>query len=159
MIYMPQIRLYELLLDIPKDHIQEIWEVSYILPTSTSKPHYIVIFKDSTSLCTCMLIVNQGMPCRHQYRIFLQSAKVIFHLDFIHTRWFEAVPTADIINKIIISQEIQSNLLTLHHIERLMTANVYTATVKETVNKKILKYLTLNIIEQKVNHQKDINHQ
>ena len=83
---MPQIRLYELLLDIPEDNIQEIWEVSYVSITSTSKPHYVVVFTDCTSLCTCMLIINQGIPCRHQYRIFLQSTKAIFHLEFIHLR-------------------------------------------------------------------------
>ncbi|CAB4419433.1 unnamed protein product [Rhizophagus irregularis] len=107
---MPQIQLHELLLNIPEDNIQKIWEVSYVSIISTSKPHYVVVFTDYTSLCTCMLIINQGMP-------------------------FE--PSAETIVKIIISQGIQSDLLPLHHIERLRISNVYTETVRETVNKKI----------------------
>jgi len=89
----PQIKLRELLLGIDHKEIQEIWEVSYIAASSTSKPHYVVILKDMTLLCTCMYIINQGMPCRHQYRILLQSNKAIFHIGFIHSRWFESIPT------------------------------------------------------------------
>jgi hypothetical protein len=80
----PQIKLQELLSDIDHKEIQEIWEVSYIAASSTSKSHYVVILKDMTLLCTCMYIINQGMPCRHQYRILLQSNKAIFHMGFIH---------------------------------------------------------------------------
>jgi hypothetical protein len=40
-----------------------------------------------------MQIVNQRMLCRHQYRILIQSTKAIFHLSFIHSRWFESIPS------------------------------------------------------------------
>jgi len=88
----PQIKLRELLLDIDQREVQEMWEVNYIAATSTSKPHYVVVLEDMTLVCTCMYIINQGMPCRHQYRILLQSNKAIFHMGFIHTRWFESIP-------------------------------------------------------------------
>jgi hypothetical protein len=82
----PQIRLQNLLLDINSDEIQEIWEVYYITVTfSTSIPHYVVILKDSTSFCTCMYIINQGMLCWHQYWVLLQSSNAIFHMSFIHS--------------------------------------------------------------------------
>jgi len=42
-------------------------------------------------LCTYMYIINQRMPCQHQYQILLQSNKVIFHIGFIYTRWFESM--------------------------------------------------------------------
>ncbi|EXX73909.1 hypothetical protein GLOIN_2v1475381 [Rhizophagus irregularis DAOM 181602=DAOM 197198] len=87
----PQIRLQELLSNIDNNEIQEIWEVHYITMTSlTAKPHYVAILADSTSFCTCMYIINQGMPCRHQYQVLLQSDKALFHMGFIHTRWFES---------------------------------------------------------------------
>ncbi|CAB4421546.1 unnamed protein product [Rhizophagus irregularis] len=80
-----QIRLQDLLSDINSDEIQEIWEIYYITVTSsTSTSHYVVILKDSTIFCTCMYIINQGMPCRHQYRVLLQSSKAIFYMGFIH---------------------------------------------------------------------------
>jgi len=62
-----QIRLQELLLGINHKEIQEIWEVNYIVTSSTSKSHYVVILKDMILLCTCIYIINQGILYRHQY--------------------------------------------------------------------------------------------
>ncbi|CAB4416974.1 unnamed protein product [Rhizophagus irregularis] len=80
--------------------------------TSIFKPYYVVVFTDCTSLYTS-----------------------IFHLEFIYSCWFEVASSAEIIGKIIISQGIQSDLLALHHIERLRISNVYIETVRETVNR------------------------
>ncbi|CAG8659587.1 12802_t:CDS:2 [Cetraspora pellucida] len=88
----PQIRLRELLLDILDDDILEIWEVFYIGINLTAKSYYVVILKDSTVLCTCIQIINFGMSCRHQYRIFIQSSIAVFHLGLIHMRWFKSIP-------------------------------------------------------------------
>jgi hypothetical protein len=41
------------LLGIDHKKIQEIWEVDHIAVSSTSKPHYVVILRDMTLLCTC----------------------------------------------------------------------------------------------------------
>ncbi|CAB4384521.1 unnamed protein product [Rhizophagus irregularis] len=79
-----QIHLKELFNNIPYNNIKEIWEVSYIASKS-SKSHYVIILEDSTLLCTCMFIVNQGMLCHHQYRVLIQSEKAIFHMSLIHT--------------------------------------------------------------------------
>ncbi|CAB5391936.1 unnamed protein product [Rhizophagus irregularis] len=56
---LPQIRLYELILDISVNDFQKLWEFSYIATTSSSPttPHYVVIFKDSSSICTCMITI------------------------------------------------------------------------------------------------------
>ena len=54
----PQIRLQELLLGINHKEIQEIWKVNYIVTSSTSKSHYVVILKDMTLLYTYMYIIN-----------------------------------------------------------------------------------------------------
>jgi hypothetical protein len=82
-----QIRLQDLLSNLNNNEIQEIWEVSYItITSSTAKPHYVAILADATSFCTCMNIINQGMPCQHQYRIQLQFDKAVFYIGFIHMR-------------------------------------------------------------------------
>ncbi|CAB4382806.1 unnamed protein product [Rhizophagus irregularis] len=64
----PQIRLRDLLSGISYNDINKLWEVSYIA-SKISKSHYVVILEDSTILCTCMFIVNQGMICRHQFKV------------------------------------------------------------------------------------------
>src|SRR2546430_5647009 len=134
----PQIRLQELLSGVDNTEIQEIWEVHYItITSSTAKPHYIVILSDSTLFCTCMYIINQGMPCQHQYWILLQSGKVLFHMGFIHTRWFESMPS-ETSNYIIIAQgnKTYSNK-PLHYIDQIRADNVYTPTIKKRADKRI----------------------
>ncbi|CAG8705235.1 9916_t:CDS:2, partial [Scutellospora calospora] len=55
-----------LLSGISNIEIQEIWEVSHIAMNSTSKPHYVVILKDSTLLCTSQGIKSfTSVPLYH----------------------------------------------------------------------------------------------
>ncbi|CAG8818372.1 33122_t:CDS:2 [Gigaspora margarita] len=132
----PQIQLKELLSGISNNEVEEIWEVFYVGVTSTSKSHYVVIFKDSTLLCICMQIINLGMQCRHQYQIFIQSPNAIFYLGLIHTRWFRSIPSE--IEYVTISQGIKIYTSTpLYHIHQIRTANVYTPTIKECIDKKV----------------------
>src|ERR1043165_9979961 len=140
-----QIKLRELLLDIDHKKIQEIWEVSYIAASSTSKPHYVVVLEDMTLLCTCMYIINQGMPCRHQYRILLQSNKAICHMGFIHTRWFESIPP-ETDNYIMIAQGTKAYTTnSLRHINQMRPANTYTSNIRENVNKKLKFGTTMSV--------------
>ncbi|CAB5122944.1 unnamed protein product [Rhizophagus irregularis] len=135
----PQIRLRELLNSISYNDITEIWEVSYIA-SKTSKSHYVVILKDATLLCTCMFIVNQGMICRHQFRVLIQSDNVIFHISHIHTRWFNLSsdpPTNSTGFITIVNGEKNHTTIPLSYMNQLRTDNIYTPTIREKVNKKI----------------------
>ncbi|PKY59582.1 hypothetical protein RhiirA4_430506 [Rhizophagus irregularis] len=135
---MPQIRLQDLLSNLDNTEIQEIWEVSYItITSSTAKPHYVAILADATSFCTCMNIINQGMPCRHQYRILLQSDKAVFHMGFIHTHWFESMPSETSRYATIAQGNKTYSIKPLHYIDQIRTGNVYTSTIKKTADKRI----------------------
>src|SRR2546421_2281345 len=87
--------------------------------------------QDSTLLCTCMFIVNQGMLCRHQYRILIQSDKAIFHTSLIHTRWFNTIPSDSIGFITIVNRERKHTTIPLNYITHLRTNNVYTPVIKE----------------------------
>ncbi|CAG8605363.1 7360_t:CDS:1, partial [Cetraspora pellucida] len=103
----------------------------------TAKSHYVVILKDSTVLCTCMQIINFGMLCRHQYRIFIQSSIAVFHLGLIYTRWFKSI-LFEANQHITIFQGIKNfTPAPLHYINQIQTANIYTSTIKENVDKKV----------------------
>ncbi|CAB4407071.1 unnamed protein product [Rhizophagus irregularis] len=160
-----QIRLQNLLSDINSDKIQEIWEIYYITVTSsTSTPHYVVILKDSTLFCTCMYIINQGMPCRHQYRVLLQSSKAIFHMSlFIHVvstkfRHFSISPTCQnplvspaTLNYIIVAQGNKDyTTKALYYINQIRSANIYTSNIKEKVSKKIEFGSTMSVAKTSV---------
>jgi hypothetical protein len=142
----PQIRLNELLFSVSYDDIQELWEVSRITstPENPCRPHYIIILNDSTILCTCMQIVNQGMLCRHQYRILIQSSKAIFHLSFIHSRWFESIPS-ETMNITIINGKTNYEAIPLRYISQIRYDNVYTPAVREHVNKKAQYGTTMSL--------------
>ncbi|CAG8751482.1 13001_t:CDS:2, partial [Rhizophagus irregularis] len=104
----PQIRLRELLIDIDEKEIQEIWEVNYIAASSSTKPHYVVIFGDMTLLCTS-----------------------VFHMGFIHTRWFGSIlPETN--NYITINQGTTTYTTnSLQYINQMRTANTYTSIIRE----------------------------
>ncbi|CAG8765744.1 3036_t:CDS:1, partial [Rhizophagus irregularis] len=143
--------LQDLLSDINSDEIQEIWEIYYITVTSSiSIPHYVVILKNSTLFCTCMYIINQRIPCRYQYRILLQSSKAIFHMGFIHPRWYESIPT-ETTNYIIVAQGNKDyTTKALYYIDQIQSANVYTSNIKERVNKKIEFGSTISVAKTSV---------
>ncbi|GBC50891.1 hypothetical protein GLOIN_2v1873618 [Rhizophagus irregularis DAOM 181602=DAOM 197198] len=148
----PQIRLRELLNSISYNDITEIWEVSYIA-SKTSKSHYVVILKDVTLLCTCMFIVNQGMICRHQFRVLIQSDNVIFHISHIHTRWFNLSsdpPTNSTGFITIVNGEKNHTTIPLSYMNQLRTDNVYTPTIREKVNKKIQYGATMSIAKTSI---------
>ena len=132
----PQIRLRDLLDSIPHNNIQELWEVSYIASKS-STPHFVVILGDSTLLCTCMAIINQGLLCRHQYRIFLQSNIATFHISLLHTRWFNSIPTNTTNFVTIVRGEKNSTNIPLIYIKQMRSDNVYTPVIREHISKKI----------------------
>ncbi|CAB5093278.1 unnamed protein product [Rhizophagus irregularis] len=148
----PQIRLRELLNGISYNDITEIWEVSYIA-SKTSKSHYVVILKDATLLCTCMFIVNQGMICRHQFRVLIQSDNAIFHISHIHTRWFNLSsdpPTNSTGFITIVNGEKNHTTIPLSYMNQLRTDNVYTLTIREKVNKKIQYGATMSIAKTSI---------
>ena len=88
-----------------------------------------------------MFIVNQGMLCRHQFRILIQSNKVIFHISLIHTQWFNSNPSDSTGFLTIVNGEIKHTAIPLSYMNVLRTENVYTPIIKEQVSKKI-KYGT-----------------
>ncbi|CAB4420234.1 unnamed protein product [Rhizophagus irregularis] len=140
----PQIRLRDLLSGISYNDINELWEVSYIA-SKISKSHYVVILEDSTILCTCMFIVNQGMICRHQFRVLIQSEKAIFHISHIHARWFKS--NLDLSTNFITIANGKRNhtAIPLSYMNQLRTDNVYTPMIREKVNKKIQFGSTMSV--------------
>lgn len=122
----PQIRLRELLIDIDEKEIQEIWEVNYIAASSSTKPHYVVIFGDMTLLCTCMYIINQGCHVSTSIGFFSNLTKLFFTwVLFIHvgldqyylkqTIILQLIKELQLIQQIHCSILIKCELLTLIH--------------------------------------------
>ncbi|PKC56602.1 hypothetical protein RhiirA1_473761, partial [Rhizophagus irregularis] len=124
----PQIRLKELLSGILSDDIQELMEVSSIVPASDKpfRPHYVIILKDSSSLCTS-----------------------VFHLSLIYGRWFESIPS-EVSNITIVKGKTSNTATPLHYINQIRLNNVYTPAARERVNKKVQYGNTMSLAKTSI---------
>lgn len=66
-----------------------VLEVWHVRATGTSNTgHYVVLLDDGTHLCTCLLLINKGLICRHFFRVATYSQLATFHLTLISPRWY-----------------------------------------------------------------------
>src|SRR6185437_13322831 len=73
------------------------------------------------------------------------SNKAIFHMGFIHSRWFESIPT-ETNNYITIAQGTKTYTTnSLQYINQMRTASVYTPNLKEKFNKKFQYGTTMSV--------------
>ncbi|PKY28033.1 hypothetical protein RhiirB3_444009, partial [Rhizophagus irregularis] len=117
-----------LLSGILSDNIQELWKVSSIVPASDKpfRPHYVIILKDSSSLCTS-----------------------VFHLSLIYGRWFESIPS-EASNITIVKGKTSNTATPLHYINQIRLNNVYTPAARERVNKKVQYGNTMSLAKTSI---------
>ena len=72
-----------------KDVQEIVLEVWHVRATGTSGiGHYVVLLNDGTHLCTCLLLINKGLICRHFFCVATYSQTAIFHITLISPRWY-----------------------------------------------------------------------
>lgn len=66
--------------------ILEVWNVR---ATGTQGiGHYVILLNEGTHLCTCLLLINKGLVCRHFFRVGTYSRLATFHICMIPNRWY-----------------------------------------------------------------------
>ncbi|CAB4430411.1 unnamed protein product [Rhizophagus irregularis] len=81
-----QILLRSLVSTIPMEAILEVWNVR---ATGTRGiGHYVILLNEGTHLCTCLLLINKGLVCRHFFRVGTYSRFATFHICMIPNRWY-----------------------------------------------------------------------
>ncbi|CAG8743054.1 28370_t:CDS:2, partial [Racocetra persica] len=60
-------------------NITEIWSVA--VGDAMAVKHYIVLLKNYSHVCTCLSIIQQGIICRHYFRIMLATSAAKFHIQ------------------------------------------------------------------------------
>jgi hypothetical protein len=81
-----QILFQSLVKDIPLEAILEVW---FVRATGTQGTgHYVVLLDEGTHLCTCLLLINKGLLCRHFFRVGTYSQHATFHISLIPNRWY-----------------------------------------------------------------------
>ena len=72
--------------NLPIEAILEVWHVR---ATGTQGiGHYVILLNEGTHLCTCLLLINKGLVCRHFFRVGTYSRLATFHISMIPNRWY-----------------------------------------------------------------------
>jgi hypothetical protein len=80
----------EFLERIEENSIDRIFEVSRRVTTATTEPitEYVVLFSDYSYFCTCALLQNKGIVCRHFLWMLQERPEFVYHPALIPTRWY-----------------------------------------------------------------------
>ena len=72
--------------NIPHESILEVWNVRATGIQGIG--HYLILLNEGTHLCTCLLLINKGLLCRHFFRVGTYSQYATFHISMIPNRWY-----------------------------------------------------------------------
>ena len=70
-------------------NIVEIWRVIYLTHKPNSTPHFVILLHDGSHICTCLMIFNRGLVCRHFFQVMIHSQQAKFSISLIKRRWFK----------------------------------------------------------------------
>ena len=74
---------------VNRANIVEIWRVTYLTHKSNSTPHFVILLHDGSHICTCLMILNRGLICRHFFQVMIRSQQAKFSIFLIKRRWFK----------------------------------------------------------------------
>ncbi|CAB4427378.1 unnamed protein product [Rhizophagus irregularis] len=83
-----QIALKSLISGINLTNVIEIWEVKH-MAVNTMSVNYVALFQDHSHICTCLLLTNEGLVCRHFFKVMLQIQKAQFTFNLLKSRWYK----------------------------------------------------------------------
>jgi hypothetical protein len=82
-----QAYLKSLLDSVSRESIMEVWRIIPYLATKSYQ--HIIILKDGTHLCTCLLLVSHGIVCRHFFKLMVENQNALFHVMLMPVRWLQ----------------------------------------------------------------------
>ncbi|PKK65058.1 hypothetical protein RhiirC2_786681 [Rhizophagus irregularis] len=78
-----QISLKSLIGKVNRTNIVEIWRITYLTHKQNSTSHFVILLHDESHICTCLIIFNHGLVCRHFFQIMIRSQKAKFSISLI----------------------------------------------------------------------------
>ncbi|KAF9402881.1 hypothetical protein BGX21_008289 [Mortierella sp. AD011] len=76
--------LFLIELSLPK--IEAVFEVTHGYPPNLRQ--YVILFKDGSHICTCLLLKNKGIVCAHFFKAMQADTRVRYHIRLIPRRWY-----------------------------------------------------------------------
>ncbi|KAF9081969.1 hypothetical protein BGX27_004691, partial [Mortierella sp. AM989] len=101
------------LMELGVAKIEAVFEITFEVPPYLNQ--YVILLKDRSHICTCLEIVNKGIPCGHFFRAMRHDRRVQYHIRMVLLRWFreDMQDDPDIVEKI---KELPFTLSTTHNI-------------------------------------------
>jgi hypothetical protein len=53
------------------DNVKEIWEIK--VGNSLKSKHYVIFLKNEAHLCSCLMVIQKGIVCRHYFQVMLNT--------------------------------------------------------------------------------------
>ncbi|CAB4483214.1 unnamed protein product [Rhizophagus irregularis] len=70
-----------------RDNVKEIWAVR--VGNSLIAKHYVILLKNDAHMCSCLMVIQKGVVCRHYFQVMLNTCKARFHIRLIPSRWYQ----------------------------------------------------------------------
>lgn len=84
-----KIYIKQVIMELNREDIIHIWRVTSLLAKSNNANHYVILLKDGSHVCTCLLLTNSGVICRHYFKVMMDSNDAKFHISLIPRRWYK----------------------------------------------------------------------
>jgi hypothetical protein len=78
---------------IGDDKVETVFDVFFAL--APDHPQHVVLLKDGSYLCTCLLLQNNGIVCRHFFHLMQVNKRCKYHISLIRRRWYKEVMQDD----------------------------------------------------------------
>src|SRR5215204_2158976 len=85
-------------MELNKEDIIQVWRISSLLAKGSNVNHYVILLKDGWHICTCLLLINSGVVCRHYFKVMMDSNDAKFHITLIPKRWYKENLQEDVQN-------------------------------------------------------------
>jgi hypothetical protein len=66
-----------------------VYDVNYGLDFHKRKTQYVVLLLDGSYICTCLLLQNSGIVCRHFFHLMQVDSRFKYHIKLIPSRWYK----------------------------------------------------------------------
>lgn len=74
---------------VGSDRIVCVFDVTYRLDLAQTKRQHVILLKDGSFICTCLLLQNNGIVCRHYFHLMQVDSRFKYHVKLIPRRWYK----------------------------------------------------------------------
>ena len=78
----------DLIARIDRTTIQGVFRV--LESVGAEKGEYVLLLQDNKHFCTCALLKNKGIVCRHFFWLMREDGRFVYNIQHIPRRWFRA---------------------------------------------------------------------